>query len=192
MDKKDFIKLINLLVDKKLKEILPNMVEQEVQKYMESGIEPDTDDYSSDVKNLIPYSVSKNPVIRDSKQMKKPQQTEGKKWSKNPVIDAILNQTAQNFTPLAKDPSDGAGSYQQLMESEYSNVSEDFTFNTNNMMDAITPKMPTSKPSAAVLKQQVIMDGAPPEIANIMVKDYSKVLKTMDKVAQQKRKGGIR
>lgn len=191
MDKKDFIKLINLLVDKKLKEILPGMVEQEVQKYMESGIEPDNDDFSADVKNLIPYSVNKNPVIRDNTQTKKPQQSEGKTWSKNPVINNILNQTAQNFTPLEKDPTDGMGSYQQLMESEYSNLGDEFTFNTNNMMDAITPKMPTSKPSAAVLKQQVIMDGAPPEIANIMVKDYSKVLKTMNKVAQQKRKGGI-
>ena len=190
MDKNDFIKIINLLVDKKLKEILPDMVEQEVQKYMESGIEPDSDDFDIDAKNLLPYSVNRNPVIRDNKQTKS-KQTEGKKWSKNPIIDKILNETAENFTGLPKDPTD-VGSYQQLMESEYGNMTDEFTFNTKNMSSAMNPPTPTNKVTPSVLKQQVMMDGAPPEIANIMVKDYSKMLKTMDKVAEQKRKGGVK
>lgn len=190
MDKNDFIKIVNLLVDKKLKEILPGMVEKEVQKYMESGIEPDADDFDIDAKSLLPYSVNKNPVIRDNKQIK-PKQTEGKKWSKNPIIDKILNETAESFTGLPKDPTD-MGSYQQLMESEYGAITDEFTFNTKNMSSGIIPPMPTNKVTPAVLKQQVMMDGAPPEIANIMVKDYSKMLKKMDKAAESVRNKGIK
>lgn len=186
MDKKDFIKLINLLVDRKLKEILPSMIKNEVQKYMESGIEPTAKDFAADVKKLIPQIVNRNPIIRDNKKQNRVAQLEGKQWSKNPVINNILNETAQNFTPLEKD-SNNIGSYQQLMESEYRNINEDFTFNTNNMMDAITPKVPTGKASEAALKQQVMMDGASPVIANIMIKDYSKTLKTLDKTAKKKR-----
>jgi hypothetical protein len=179
MDKKDFIKLINLLVDKKIKEILPDMVKREVKKYMESGIEPNEDDFSSDVKNLLPYSVSKSPVIRDGRQTKA-SQTEQKKWSKNPIINNILNETAQNYTQLASDSTD-MNTYRQLIESEYENIDNEFTFNTNNMMSAV-------KPSSEVLKSKVIQDGATPAIANIMITDYSKMLKTMDKAAKDIRR----
>ena len=190
MNKDDFMKLINIIVDKKIKEILPKMVEKEIRKYMESGIEPDASDMSSDIKNLIPYSNTSHPVIRDNKQSKSPQ-TEDKKWSKNPVINKILSETANSGQKLRVDPSDpmAPASYQQLMESEYENIEEEFTFNTKSAFQ--TPKMPAVRNNAAVLKQQVMMDGAPPEVANAMVKDYSGVLKKMNAVAKQKRGGGL-
>jgi len=190
MDKENFIKVVNLLIDKKLKQILPKMVEKEVKKYMESGIEPTKKDFDADIKSLIPHISNKNPIIKDNKQKKLPQ-TEGKQWTKNPIINNILNETVQNFTGLPKDPTDGI-SYQQLMESEYKNIGDEFTFNTGNMMDAIAPKIPTTKSNEVILKQQVMMDGAPPEIANIMVKDYSKMLEKMDKAAQNVKNRGLK
>ena len=193
MNKNDFIKLINIIVDKKIKEILPSMVEQEVKNYMQSGIEPDENDFDVDAKSLLKYAANTNPVIRDNTQ-KRQSQAESKKWSKNPVIDKILNETANNFTPLKSDPSDTMSStnYQQLMESEYSNMESEFTFNTKNMNTSILRPEQSGKYSPAVLKQQVLsVPGATPEIVNAMVKDYSGLLKKIDKTAKQKRNGGI-
>ena len=190
MNKDDFMKLINIIVDKKIKEVLPGMVEQEIRKYMESGIEPDATDFNGDIKNLIPYSAKSNPVIRDNRQPKSTQ-TEDKKWSKNPVINKILSETANSGQRIKTDPSDPMAptSYQRLMESEYENIEGEFTFNTKNMFQPT--QVPVVKNNASVLKQQVMMDGAQPEVANAMVKDYSKMLKKMDAVAKQKRGGGL-
>ncbi len=188
MDKKNFIKLINLLIDKRLKAILPSMVENEVKKYMKSGIEPTAKDFNSGIKNLIPQSQRKNVVIRDDKQ-KSSLQTEERQWCKNSEINKILNETAKDFTPLEKDPSD-VMSYKQLIESEYENINEDFTFNTNNMTNLLSKEIVTRQPHGEIsLKQQMIHDGASPEIANIMIKDYSKLLKNVDKITQMNRDG---
>ena len=56
MNKNDFIKLVNILVEKKLKELLPKMIEDEIKKHTESGIQPDEQDFANDddLKNLIP------------------------------------------------------------------------------------------------------------------------------------------
>ena len=191
MNKNDFIKLINLLVDKKIKEILPKMVENEVRTYMESGIQPDEFDFDLDAKELLPYTKSSSPIIRDNTS-KRQKMSEEKVWTKNPVINKILNETAKNPTKLPVDPSDSlAGSgYQQLLESEYQDIGNEFTFNTKNMTSAISRPMPTQQ-NANVLKQQVMMDGAQPEIANAMIKNYGPILKKLDKAAKKVRGGGL-
>lgn len=197
MNKNDFIKLINILVEKKLNEILPGMIEAEVKKQTQSGIRPDIDDFESDddLKSLILNPHTSTPIIRDNTQ-KKQIKTENKQFSKNPVINKILNETAKDFTPLAKDPTDpmSGGSYQRLLESEYENVSDEFTFNTKNMTNAINRTQPQPKHIAQEnLKNQLLnQPDAKPEIVNAMVKDYSKLLKTIDKKAKSTRGGGIR
>ena len=40
MNKNEFVKLINLLIEKKLKEILQEMISTELRKQTESGIKP--------------------------------------------------------------------------------------------------------------------------------------------------------
>jgi hypothetical protein len=196
MDKNDFIKLVNLLVDKKLKEILPGMIESEIKRHLESGIEPDEEDYAADddLKNLIPYNTNKSPIIRDNSN-KRGKQTESKSWSKNPIINKILDETAKNFTGVPKDPSDpySGGSYQQLLSEQYENVSDEFSFNTKNMANIVNrnPVAP-GKPAVNNLKNELLQEpGAQPEIVNAMVKDYSKLLKKIDKTAKAKRGGGL-
>lgn len=189
MTKKEFIKLINFLVKKKLKEILPDMIEKQINKYMQSGIEPDIDYYSVNNKNLVHKMSSKNPIIRDNIQIKQTQ-SEGKNWSKNPVINKILNETAKNFIPIEKDTSE-IGDYKQLMQSKYETIDEEFTFNTKNMMNSLSQKFPdTTQISSESLKRQIIANGAPQKIANIMVKDYSKMLNKMDEMAKKVRNKG--
>ena len=196
MDKNDFIKLINLLVDKKLKEILPGMIEAEIKRHLESGIEPDEDDYAADddLKNLIPFNSNKTPIIRDGSN-KTGKQTESKVWSKNPMINKILSETAKNSPGILKDPSDtlAGGSYQQLLSEQYENVADEFSFNTKNMTNIVNrnPVVP-GKPAVNNLKNELLQEpGAQPEIVNAMVKDYSKLLKTIDKKAKKNRGGGL-
>lgn len=193
MNKNDFIKLINLIVEKKLKEILPEMIASEIKKHTESGIEPDEDDYANDgdLRSLIPHNDFKNSILNDNS-TKKENQTEGKKWTKNSTINEILNDTARDFKGMPKDPADT--SYQQLLESEYETTDESFTFNTKNMANVINKSTPGVVKPAAVhnLKNQVLNEvpGASPKIVDTMVKDYSGMLKKMEKSAKIKRGGG--
>ena len=193
MNKNDFIKLINLIVEKKLKEILPEMIASEIKKHTESGIEPDYDDYANDgdLRSLIPGTDFKNSILSDNSTKKEPQ-TEGKKWTKNSTINKILNDTAQNFKGVPPDPSDS--SYQQLLESQYQTTDESFTFNTKNMSNVINRPTPEVAKPVAVhnLKNKVLNEvpGASPKIVDIMVKDYSGMLKKLDKEAKSRR-GGV-
>jgi hypothetical protein len=196
MNKNDFIKLVNILVEKKIKELLPKMIEDEIKKHTESGIQPDAQDFENDddLKNLIPNTNYRDSILRDGS-TKKGAQTEGKKWSKNSAINKILNETAQSFKPLPKDPTDtlSGGNYQQMLSEEYENVGDEFTFNTKNMTDVVnrTPVTP-GKPAVNNLKNELLQEpGAAPEIVNAMVKDYSKMLKKIDKSAKAKRGGGM-
>lgn len=203
MEKNEFIKLINLLVEKKMKQLLPGMVEKEVEKYLQSGIEPSMADFAADddLKQLIPTG-NKVPVIRDGT-TKKTRKVEQKKWSNNDVINRILNDTAQDFKPLPKDPADamsgGLSSFGQLMESEYSDIGSELTFNTNNMGQVLNkslqtkiPIQSTSQESTETLKNQIISSGVDETIAGAMIKDYSGFLKVVDKKAKVRRGAGIK
>jgi len=194
MNKNDFIKLVNIIVEKKMKELLPQMIEDEVKKHMESGIQPDEDDFANDddLKSLIPNFDYRDSILRDGS-TKKGTQTEGKNWSKNSAINKILNETAESFKPLPKDPTDtlAGGNYQQMLSEEYENFGDEFTFNTKNMSDIVnrTPVAP-GKPAINKLKNELAQEpGAAPEIVNAMVKDYSKLLKKIDKTSKLKRDG---
>lgn len=191
MNKNEFVKLINLLVEKKLKEILPEMISAEIRKHTESGIEPSQTDYAadSDLKHLIPGSDFKNSILNDDSH-KSEIRTEGKKWTKNSTINKILDDTAKNFKGNPKDPAD---SYQLLLESEYQDMGNEVTFNTNNMTDVLTPvSAGTTEMKTNNLKNEVMRDtGASSTIVNKMIRNYSKDLKKMDKIAKNKRGGGL-
>ena len=191
MKTNDFIKVVNLLIDKKLKELIPKMVEIEVKKQLESGIQPDASDFynDDDLKNLIPHGDYKNSIIRDGS-IKAPT-AEGKNWSKNSAINKILNETAESFVPLKKDPADtlAGGNYQQMMADEYGDMGN---FNTKNMSGVVN-RNPVSpgKPAVNNLKNELLQEpGAAPEIVDAMVKDYSGVMKSLAKSAKTKRGGG--
>lgn len=188
MDKNDFVKLINILVEKQVSQLVPVLVKNEIKKYMESGIEPSRDDYMKDqsLKNLIPTrSAPRNTVIRDNSIKEK------KEWTKNSAINKILNETAQNSKPLPRD--NDFGDYRAMMTGEYDNIEKEFTFNSKTLLNS-GPSIPSAKGSTAVLKQQVaqVADdlGAPPEIVNAMVKDYRGLLKKVDAKAKQNRNNG--
>lgn len=193
MNKNDFIKLINLLVEKKLKEILPGMIESEIKKHVESGIEPDEEDYAADddLRSLIPNTDFTNSLLRDGSTKREPK-TEGKEWTKNSTINKILNDTAKDFKGMPIDPADA--SYQQLLESQYETSDDSLTFNTKNMGEVINSPIPGASKPVAVhnLKNQVLNEvpGASPKIVDIMVKNYSGMLKKLDRQAKIKRGGG--
>jgi hypothetical protein len=188
MDKNEFVSIINTLVEKRVSQLVPVLVKNEIKKYMESGIKPSGDDYMKDqsLKNLIPtQSVPRNTVIRDSSIKEK------KEWTKNSAINKILNETAQNSKPLPRD--NDFGDYRAMMTGEYDNIEKEFTFNSKTLLNS-GPSIPSAKGSTAVLKQQVaqVADelGAPPEIVNAMVKDYRGLLKKVDAKAKQNRNSG--
>ena len=106
-----------------------------------------------------------------------------------------MNETAQSFVPLKKDPADtlAGGNYQEMMAEEYGDMGQEFNFNTKNMSDVVN-RNPVSpgKPAVNKLKNELLQEpGAAPEIVNAMVKDYSGVMKSLKKSAKNKRGGGM-
>lgn len=178
MEKKDFIKLINLIVDKKLSELLPGMVKKEVEFYLQSGIKPGPDDFNKDssLKDLIPAVKPSNSIIRDNSV------SEERSFSKNSVINKILNETAANFQPLPKVAGDISGDYKAMLSGEYDGIENEFTFNSKNMMDVVNRTKSPVKASTNNLKQEILNSGAPPEIANVMIKDYRTLMKKQNDI----------
>jgi len=184
MDKKEFIKIVNILIDRKLKEILPEMVKKEVKKYMQSGIMPQKTNTLSPVNK-------KELIIRDNKNLK--ESVTQKKWSNNEVINNILNNTAQNLNLSSileselYPETDVNDLYENLLKPENNDIQDNLYFNTNNM-----PNIKKGNNSTDTLKKEMLARGAAPEIANIMIRDYSNTLKLMEKSASKIRnKNGV-
>lgn len=198
MTKDDFIKVINLLVDKRLEKImkdLPNMIHVEIENYMKKGISPDPSEYESDTSKLISDPYRKNTIIKDDKSYKI--KTESRHWSDNNALNNILNTMQQTYVPNKK--SNDMGSYQQLLESEYNDIGNEFTFNTSNMNTLLNETAPTAPsvintPSVAqmpsskeALATDLAENGASTTIVNAMVKDYRSLLKKADSIAKRNR-----
>jgi hypothetical protein len=68
-----------------------------------------------------------------------------------------------------------------MLAEEYDNVSDEFSFNTKNMMDVVN-RHPVAPGKAGVnnLKNEMLQTaGAQPKIVDAMVKDYSGAMKRL-------------
>lgn len=180
MDKK-FIKLINILVEKKVRQILPSLLDAELERMLSSG-DSNTDVDIASLTQLKPQATVKlapkvkqfaNPTVQVENKIQK-------KWTNNPALNKILNDTVNTAVvsgkKLVADENYDLSDYKSILSEEYSGG------NTQKAPLATTTNKNVANKSDVIsaVKQSVINRGASEKIANVLIKDYSGVMKAID------------
>ena len=190
MDKVQLIKIINEVVEYKLKKLFP-----QIEKRLRESIEKELltakvqeDEEPSDFKKLMeavdaeadddtPVTKIGIPSFKKNKE---------KTFSKNPILNKVLNETYA--TPKSAPDSE----YEKIIaemtgtEDQMKDV-DSVTFNTmNDLLGGLTPIKSPSSSDGRALKLQIAAESGDPDLANIMVKDYREVLKKAEEKSKAK------
>lgn len=198
MDKNELIKIVNALVDARVKKIVQEEIRQVGTKLKKDLVEHiktnklQLDSENFDLKGLFNMSHDTTAINKKSVIQEKP--TVSKTYSKDPKINAILQQTAEE---LKTSPNSGAvpmSEYKKLLSEEYNEneLMKTFNFNTSDM-NAIANKQITpeieGKVALEVAKKQVEAQTGNPEIANAIFRDYRSLMKKVDEKSRAKKPG---
>ena len=199
MNKDEFVKVVNALIDVRVKKIVSSIIEKELKQFKQQltkelleGTEDDNNIELPDMSSML----SEDAIISRPKPIpaSKPDVKITKKFSNDPKINAILQQTAAESrkNPLAAN-DEYMSQYKQLLEEEYRNMNDDETlnFNTSNMSDivsrrAITPEI-EKKVALEAGKREIEKVTGNAELGGIIMKDYRSLLKTVDERVKSKR-----
>ena len=209
MNKIEFIKVVNEVVDYKLKKLIPEIEKRIMESFEKRMLSENTD--KEDATQLAELMKSQAPIKTQPVQTAKVKKIRGipideetgipnMHFTRNPILNKILNETMvtpQKFqSPSAAMVSlmtEATGTDEQMEDVPTMN------FNMRNM-----PTQPTRLPAniksgngipnaagAEELKQEIAAQSGDPDLANVMVKDYRDVLKKADEKAKRIRAGGI-
>ena len=190
MDKVQLIKIINEVVEYKLKKLVP-----QIEKRLRESIEKELltakvqeDEEPSDFKKLIESVDAETDDETPATKIGIPsfKRNKEKTFSKNPILNKVLNETYA--TPKSAPDSE----YERIIsemtgtEDQMKDV-DSVTFNTmSDLLGGLTPiKSPNSSDGRA-LKLQIAAESGDPDLANIMVKDYREVLKKAEEKSKAK------
>ena len=202
MNKIELIKIINEVVDYKLKKLIPQLekkIRQEIQEQVLND-EPEKSKLGDLLKSqaTIEDTAPVEEYVRPARKVKEIQ------FSKDPVLNKILNDTIRTPKSDVTPPSllrEMTGTDEQMQDVP--------TMSVESLMAGdglrLTPiKVPSSDPNGIpripsrqpnpmaqeMLKQQITADsGGNEELADIMVKDYRQVLKKAAEKAKKHRGG---
>lgn len=194
MDKVQLIKIINEVVEYKLKKLVPQIekrLRESIEKELLTAKVEETEE-PSDFKKLIEAvdsdlddegAVTKIgvPTFKKNKQ---------KTFSTNPILNKVLNETYS--TPKHAPDSEYERIISEMTGTEDQMKEVDsVTFNTmSEMLTGLTPiKSPNSDGTTSdgrALKLQIAAESGDPDLANIIVKDYRAVLKKAEEKSKAK------
>ena len=152
-----------------LTEIIRKVVREEVQKAIRSEFKKPVNDNTSSFKELMNDKVKPKSVSRPKS---------NRKFTNNKALNDILNETVGGIT------KDDTSEQVENVKSDYRNLMNKEMFGTNEMGAVLSKGQ-----SPNVAAQTVGNTGARPskELAGVLNKDYSSVLKAMDQKAKEKR-----
>jgi len=215
MQKDEFIKIVNALIDARIKKMVPALVEKKVAQLKKEMIEgtigvpdeveiPDLNLNSAlNEDSILP---KRKPLVA-SKPIAKPAPIT-KTFTKDSTLNAILQQTAEEIRSGKIKPAQDADTmqqYKQLLTEQYNQAAasgedmETFQFNMNDIpaiasKRAMTP--PTSnamqseiekKIALEVEKKQIEQMTGNPELGGIIMRDYRSLMKAVDEKTKSKR-----
>ena len=220
MNKDEFIKIVNVMIDARIKKLLPALIKKEMAKIKEELSEgtfalPDDINVSEILNEDVVISkrqardeerasslVSLSPKQPPQRPLKPITTT----FSKDPALNRILQQTAEEIRSGKTKPANDASSidqYKQILAEQYiaaEQAGEDmetFTFDTSRIPDlasmkAMRPSKPISseiekKIALEVGKQQVTAMTGNEELGNVMIRDYRDLMKKVDEKSKAKR-----
>lgn len=214
MNKDEFIKIVNVMIDARIKKLLPALLKKEMSKIKEELSEgtfalPDDINIREILKEDAIISkrqaraeerasslVSLSPKQPPQRQFKPITTT----FSKDPALNRILQQTAEEIRSGKTKPASDASSveqYKQILAEQYVQAQEagedmeTFTFDTSRIPDLASMKsnMRPSKPisneiekkiALEVGKQQIAAMTGNEELGNVMIRDYRSFMKKVD------------
>ena len=193
MNKDELIKIINALVDARVKKIIREEIQKTETKLKKELVEHlktpnlQLDSDTFDLKSLFDGGDSGS-----SKKAKAQEKITPKTYSNDPKINAILQQTAEELkTPTNKAAID---EYKKILSEEYNpaDLMQTFNFNSSDMNSIankqITPEI-EGKVALEVAKQLVEEQTGNAEIAQAIFRDYRSLMKKVDEKSKAKRPG---
>jgi len=185
MKKDDFVKLLDSIIERKIKSIVPKMIKEELKNIKPIIAEKKKSD-NLDISSLMAEENNTEAV---------PEQVEDseKVYMKNPVLNKMLNETAG---VMKKTAVKGSSYYDTDSLNEYKNVLDnEYTMNESDMAFASTDIVPQRRPvttdaniKTEILKREMVQKtGGNEKIANAMIKDYRGLMKAVDKKSKGNR-----
>ena len=188
MKKEDFVQLLEGIIERKIKAIVPKMIKEELKN----------------IKPLVAQTKKSSDLdlgslLRDN-DILEPTQTKTevveKKFLKNPVINKLLNETAHDMKTQTTQggsyyDSSTINEYKNMLSNEYSDMGmagDDLKFDSNDIVPMSRTSINEKTIKTEMLKQEVIQKtGGNEAVANAMIKDYSNLLKAVDKKTKSQR-----
>jgi hypothetical protein len=172
MDKVQLVKLINDVVEYKMKKLIPQLEEKIRNQISEEMHAQKPGVRDTDLKSILESGSDEEQeeVLQESKKPKR----EEIYFTKDPILNRVMNESITS-------PRTTYGSSLSPDTEEESEM-ETMNFTTQNMIvpgQRLAPR--SAKPEPVVLKREIeAMTGGNTELANIMVKDYRSTLKQWD------------
>jgi hypothetical protein len=209
MQKEEFIKIVNAMIDARIKKILPVLIKREMDEckhQLMKEIDSSTRNIPEeiDIPDLAPL-LHEDAILPKRTQ---PAPKIEKTFTKNPKINAILQKTAEELESgkikTIADDEYAKQQYKQILAEQYQEMMKDndgmetFNFNTSDMSSIVSnrsivpPKMSEELEKRVALeieKKQIEAATGNPELGGIIMRDYRSLLKAVDEKTKAKRPG---
>ena len=205
MNKDEFIKVVNMMIDARIKKIVPALVRKEI-KELKRELEEGTSDLPENIKIPDLNSVLNEDVIISKGQPKgdmlnRPEPVKpSRHYTKDPKLNALLQQTEQEIRSGKTQPVndiDSMEQYKRILAEQYAaheasgEDMETFNFTSVNIQDIMNGMMPVTKAPTVtkkiqdkvaleVEKKQIEAMTNSPEIAGAIMRDYRDFMKTVE------------
>lgn len=216
MNVKEFVKILNKIIENKIKKMVPKLVEDEVNRRLNIILSnkktPNTNESINENTNGISLRDVDKYMDLEEESNEIPDIDFSNNGKSHRLSDDALNYVLNDTKKRKKAPQQNGNQYyqQQLnenanymqseIENDYNDVDggyETVYADTSNM-GAINShhmgrqiQMQPQDQHVNVLKNQMASQGASPDITNKMIRNYSSFLKDVDKKAKSKyRRGG--
>jgi hypothetical protein len=215
MQKDEFIKIVNVMIDARIKKMVPTLIKKHLSEYKNEILRelkegtaglPESIEMSdlSSVLKEADVMLREDVVLPPKKPIPATVPIKPKTYTKDPKINAILQQTEQEIRSNKGDPlnSDEMRQYKQMLMEQYSKAAESgedmetFSFNTSNMSNIVEKRAmrPPSfnaeiekKVALEIGKKQIEAETGNPEVAGLIMRDYRSLMKAVDEKSKTKR-----
>jgi hypothetical protein len=217
MQKDEFIKIVNAMIDARIKKMVPTLIKKHLSEYKNEilrELKEGTAELPESIEMGDLSSVLKEADAMLQEDIVFPPKTSApasrpvrvtKNYSKDPKLNAILQQTEQEIRAGKTQPAADAeymSQYKQLLAEQYAKAAangedmETFSFNTSNMSDiagkrAMVPPNVKSeiekKVALEIEKKQIEAVTGNAELGGLIMRDYRSLMKAVDEKAKQKR-----
>lgn len=181
MDSKKTIELISKLIDVKLDKFYKNVIEPSIDKKIKEMMKSNKsikESFEIDENSMLSLIDKESDDVKEQPIVNKVVKNPPKFNLGNKQISNILNTMANDSKNYGISRESAIGSYSQLMSEQYRDIKSNGEFDVS---------LPDDRSLESVQQEMTLQAGGNSEIAKMLVRDYSKVLKAVDKKVKSTR-----